>query len=73
MFPATDAIHLEVYVNVAGQLRVTAYLDTDTIFRYRILHFTAPGYEGFIDEETGQGRPPWPPSWRCTPVAGTMI
>jgi len=55
-FPATGAAQLIARVELSGQLRAIALLDTGTAFRDGVLHFTAPGYKGFIDEETGEAQ-----------------
>ena len=55
-FPATGTIQLTARIDLAGQLRATALLDTGTTFRDGVLHFTAPGYEGFIDEKAGEAQ-----------------
>jgi len=55
-FPAAGTVQLTARVHLTGQLRATALLDTGTVFRDGVLHFTAPGYEGFINEETGVAR-----------------
>lgn len=52
-FSGLGAAHLAVRVQVTGRRRISALLDTGMVFRDGLLHFTAPGYEGFIDEEGG--------------------
>lgn len=54
-FPAQGPAQLTAQVHLEGRLRPSALLDTGICFRDGILHFTAPGYEGFIDEEAGRG------------------
>lgn len=54
-FPARGAAQLTAQVHLEGRRRSSALLDTGIRFRNGVLHFTAPGYEGFIDEEAGQG------------------
>jgi hypothetical protein len=55
-FPGTGEAQLTAHVDQAGQLRTSAFLDTGTVFRGGVLRFTAPGYEGFINAERGEGR-----------------
>ncbi len=55
-FPAADVAQLTAEVHLTGQLRTTALLDTGTTFHDGVLHFTAPGYEGFIDEKAGEAQ-----------------
>jgi len=54
-FPAQGSPQLTVQVHLTGGLRPSALLDTGIRFRNGVLHFTAPGYEGFIDEKAGKG------------------
>jgi hypothetical protein len=55
-FRAVGAAQLTAHVRLVGHLRTSALLDTGTIFREGVLHFTAPGYEGSVDEEAGEAR-----------------
>ena len=47
---------LTAHVHVQGRLRTSARLDTGTVFRSGVLHFTAPGYQGTVDVEAGQAQ-----------------
>jgi len=40
---------LSLEVTTPGRLRCSPLLDTGTVFREGVLHFTAPGYQGFVD------------------------
>jgi hypothetical protein len=48
-------ILLHVTINYVGQKRSSSLLDTGTRFKDGICHFTAEGYEGFIDSSNGKG------------------
>jgi len=55
-FPLTGEPDLRIEVRLTGRERPSPNLDTGTVFKDGILHFTAPGYEGQIRESEGVGR-----------------
>jgi hypothetical protein len=47
---------LNVEIEWDGHDRKSSLLDTNTVFQEGIVHFTAQGYRGFIDEFSGKGQ-----------------
>jgi len=54
-FPPGEGVSFTAQIDWIGKERNSSLLDTNTNFQDSILHFSAPGYRGFIDEKTGQG------------------
>ncbi len=55
-FPARQATTFTADIQWVGKERTSSLLDTNTDFQEDVLHFSAPGYQGFINEKTGQGQ-----------------
>ena len=55
-FPAKQAATFTTDIQWVGKERTSSLLDTNTDFQEAVLHFSAPGYQGFINEKTGQGQ-----------------
>ena len=51
--PAT--VHFTAHIHLAGRQRASALLDTALIFSDGAAQFTAPGYQGVIDDQIGEG------------------
>jgi hypothetical protein len=55
-FPSGGDYNLEVEIQITGQERESAILDTGMVFEDGILNFSAPGFQGFIRENEGVGK-----------------
>jgi hypothetical protein len=55
-FPASSQPKFGSWVNLEGNLRSNALLDTGVVFRDHVLHFTARGYTGRIDVKDNRGQ-----------------
>ena len=54
-FPPGEKVTFSAQIEFIGEERISSLLDTNTNFHDGILHFSAPGYQGFIDEKSRQG------------------
>ena len=54
-FPPAHTNQFTAQINWVGIKRNSSLLDTNTNFQNGILHFSAPGYQGYIDEKAGYG------------------
>lgn len=54
-FPPGKSNSFSAQIEWVGTERNSSLLDTKTNFQNGILHFSATGYQGFIDEEAGHG------------------
>lgn len=54
-FPAKKTPNFTANIQWVGQERASSLLDTNTDFQESVLQFSAPGYQGFINEKTNQG------------------
>lgn len=54
-FATRESAQFTVRIDLEGTQRASALLDTGIRFHDGVLRFTAPGYEGFINEEAGGG------------------
>jgi hypothetical protein len=55
-FPASSQPKFESWVNLEGDLRSHALLDTGVVFQGQVLHFTAQGYMGQIGVKENKGQ-----------------
>lgn len=54
-FPPGHANQFTAQINWVGTKRISSLLDTNTNFQNGILNFSAPGYQGYINEKAGVG------------------
>ncbi|MFN2126302.1 MAG: hypothetical protein ACK2TU_00440 [Anaerolineales bacterium] len=54
-FPSSHKIQFTAQINLVGAERISSLLDTKTNFQNGILNFSAPGYQGYINEKAGFG------------------
>ncbi len=54
-FPARPAVNFTADIQWVGKERSSSLLDTQTDFQAGVLHFSAPGFQGWINEKHGNG------------------
>ena len=54
-FPPGEKNHFTAQINWVGTKRTSSLLATDTSFQNNILNFSAPGYQGYINDKSGFG------------------
>ena len=54
-FPPGKSTHFHARIDWVGTERNSSLLDTKSNFKKGILHFSASGYQGYIDEKAGYG------------------
>jgi hypothetical protein len=54
-FPPGNINHFTAQIHWVGVKRTSSLLDTNTYFHNGILNFSAPGYQGYINEKDGIG------------------
>lgn len=55
-FLSKNPAHVEARVFIKGNQRSSSLLDAAVIFEHRVLSFTAPGFEGYVDAGAGQAK-----------------